>query len=104
MRIVGVDDVGPQLLQKPRQPPRRAEIHFRPWRQRHEIQALGRALAQLPVRVRDQHGAVAERTQAHQGDEDLVLPPSPGARRVDVEGEHLIATDLRARPTSFERI
>ena len=90
VRIVGVDDVGLELLEQARQPPRRAEIHLGLRRERDEVQAFLRALPQLAARMRDEHRAMAERAQAEDGDQHLVLPTTPRPRRVDVEREHLL--------------
>ena len=43
---------------------------------------------QLAVRVRDERRALADRAQAVDGQQDLVLAAAPGPRGVDVEGEH----------------
>ena len=61
VRIVGVDDVRLELLHDAREPQRRVEIHFRHWRQRHELETFRRALAQLARRMRDERGAMPER-------------------------------------------
>ena len=88
VRVVRVDDVRPEPLEDARQPPRGAQVHLGLRRERDEVEPLLRALPQLAVRVRDEHRPVAERAQPDDGDQHLVLSAAPGARRVDVQGEH----------------
>ena len=80
-----MDDVGAQLLDDAREPPRGCEVHFRAWRQREEVQALFRAAAQLSSGVGDEDRAMPERAQAQHRHEHLVLTTPPAARRIDVE-------------------
>ena len=47
LRIVRMHDIGPQLLEHARQPPRRGQVDFVARRQRNEIEAFGHALKQL---------------------------------------------------------
>ena len=68
-------------------------------RERHQVGALGGAPIQLALGVRDEHGAVAAGAQAEHGQEDLVLSPAPGARGVDVEGEHSSQSFANFSPT-----
>ena len=85
VRIVRVDDVGPELLEDAREPPRGGEIHLRARRQRKEVQPFVGAAAQLPARMGDERGAMSERAQAQHRHEHLVLTAPPGARGIDVE-------------------
>ena len=66
---------------------------------RNEIGSLGGATTQFAVRVRHEHRAVAQRPTAENGQEDLVLSAAPGARGVDVEGEHSSHSFENFRPT-----
>ncbi len=80
-----MDDVGPELLEQAGQPPRGGEVHLGARRQREEVQPLFGAAAQLSAGVRNQGGAMTERAQAQDRDEDLVLSAPPRARRIDVD-------------------
>ncbi len=64
------------------------EVHLGPRRDRDQVEAFGRAAAQLAVGVRHERGALADRAQAVDGEQHLILAAPPGPRRVDVEGEH----------------
>ena len=89
MRIVRVQHVGLQLLHQARQAPRRAQIHLGLWRDRHQLEAFFRTLAQLAGRVRDEHRPVSYRAKSEDCEQHLVLAAAPGACGVDVEGEHV---------------
>ena len=52
-----------------------------------------------PSRMRDEHGPMAAGPQAEHGQEDLLLSPAPGARGVDVEGEHSSQSFANFSPT-----
>ena len=64
VRIVRVDDVGPELLDDARQPPGRGEVHLGARRERDQLEPFRRALPQLAVRVRDERRPLADRAQA----------------------------------------
>ena len=89
VRIVRVDDVRRQPLDQTRESRHAAErsISVR-GASGIELEPLGGAPPQLAVRVRDERGALADRPQAVDGQQDLVLPAAPGPRGVDVEREH----------------
>ena len=89
VRVVRVDDVGGEPPDDSREPPGRGQIHLGARRDRNQIQAFGRAAAELAVRVRDQRGAMPDRSQTVHGQQHLVLAAAPRSRRVDVKGEHL---------------
>ena len=71
-----------------RQPPRRRQIHLGPRRDRDQLEPFGGAPPQLAVRMRDQRRAMADRAQAVDGQQHLVLAAAPGPRGVDVKREH----------------
>ena len=85
VRVVGVDDVGPERADDAREPPGRGEIHLGARRQRHQIVALAGAPVQHAARVRDQHGPMAALAHPEHGQEDLVLSAAPGEGGVEVE-------------------
>ena len=68
--------------------PRGGQIHLGPRRDRNQVEPFGRAPPQLAVRMRDQRRAMADRAQAVDGQQHLVLAAAPGSRRVDVKREH----------------
>ena len=88
MRIVRVNDVGLERLMTRASRHAAREIHLRPRRDRNQLEPFRRALPQLAVGMGDQRGALADRAQAVDGQQNLVLSAAPGARRVDMEGEH----------------
>ena len=92
VRIVGVDDLRLDLLEDAGQPPRRREIELRARRQADEVEAFRGAAPQLALRMRHQHGAVAEAAQAEHRQQRLVLAAPPGPRRVDVQREHRVSS------------
>ena len=67
------------------------EIHLGPRRDRNQLEPFGRAPPQLAVGVRDQRRAMADRAQAVDGQQHLVLAAAPGSSGVDVQGEHRLA-------------
>ena len=81
-------DVGPQPLDDARETPGGREIHFGARRDRDQLEPLGRAPPQLAVRMGDERGALADRPQPVDGQQDLVLAAAPRPRRVDVQREH----------------
>ena len=89
VRIVRVDDVGPQPLEHPRQPPGGRQVHFGPRRERNQLEPFGGPAPQLAVGMRHERRALADRAQAVDGQQHLVLAAAPGARRVDVQREHI---------------
>ena len=99
VRIVRVHDLRLPLPDDARQLPRRRQIDLVARRERHEIGPFGRAAIELALRVRDEHGLVAERAQPEDRQEDLVLSAAPGAGGVDVEGEHSSQSFANLRPT-----
>ena len=88
VRIVRVNDVRFQAADQPREPPRRRQIHFRPRRQRNQVEALGGALPQLAERMRDERRALADRSQTVDRQQHLVLAAPPGSGRIHVQREH----------------
>ena len=88
MRIVRVHDLRLPAADDLRELPRGGEIDFVDRRERKQVGALGGAPEELALGVRHEHGAVAAGPQAQHGQKDLLLSPAPGARGVDVEGEH----------------
>ena len=99
MRIVRVHDLRLPPPHDLRQLPRGGEIDLVHRRERKQVGALRGAPEQLALGVRHQHGAVAPGPQAQHGQEDLLLSPAPGARGVDVEGEHSSQSFANFRPT-----
>ena len=97
VRIVRVNDVRLQLLDDARQPPGGRQIHFCFRRERQKIETFLCALSKRPLRMRDQHRPVAERSQAHYGVQDLVLSASPRPRRVDVQRKHQVFSSADCR-------
>ena len=91
VRVVGVDEVGREVADDPREAERRGEIDFVGRRQADEIVAFARAPRQFALRVRHEHRPVAARPEADDGQEDLVLSPAPRAGGVDMEAEHLFS-------------
>ena len=79
------------------EPPRRGEVHLGARRDRDEVQPFGGAAPELAVGMRDQRGAMPDRSQAVHGQQHLVLSAAPGPRRVDVEGEHRSRMPRRSR-------
>jgi hypothetical protein len=98
-----MDDVGLQLLDHPREPPRRREIHFGARRQRHQFEALRRAPPQLAVRVRDERGPLPDLAQAVHGQQDLILAAAPCPGCIYVEGEHRWTLRFRVSHGSWFR-
>lgn len=88
MGIVCVNDVGVQLFDDAPQPPRGRQIQFVAWRKADQIVPFRHAPEQRSFRMRYQRGTMTKRTKALNGQQDLVLAPTPRARRIDVEGEH----------------
>src|SRR5262245_38128781 len=88
MRIVGMDDRRLPLSDDSRQLPRRRQVNLVDRREWNQIRTLGGAAKQLALAMRDQHGAMAASAKTQNGQEGLLLSPAPGARGVDVEGEH----------------
>ncbi len=99
VRIVRVHDLRLPAADDLRQLPRGGEIDLVDRRKRKQVGALGGAPEQLAFRMRHQHGAVAPGPQAQHGQKDLLLSPAPGARGVDVEGEHSSQSLANFRPT-----
>ncbi len=104
VRVVGVDDVGLQLLDDAVQPPRSGEVHLGFRRERNELEPFGGALAQLAVRMRDERGTLADFAQAVDGQQHLVLPATPGSSGVDVQGEQQVTRPLRRSSASFANL
>ena len=99
MRIVRVHDRGLPLLDDLGQLPRRREVDLVDRRQRNEIGALRGAPEQLPFAMRDEDRPVPAGAEAEDGQEDLLLSPAPGARGVDVDGEHSSQSFANFSPT-----
>ena len=83
-----MDDLRPPLPDDSRQCPRRGKIHLVARGERHEVGAFRCAAVEHALGLGDEHGAVAERAQPQDCQEDLVLSAAPGAGGVDVECEH----------------
>ena len=92
-------DLRLELPDDARQFPRRREIDLVARRERHQIGALRRTAVQHALRVCDEHGAMAERAQPEDGQEDLVLSAAPGTGGVDVECEHSSHSFANLSPT-----
>ncbi len=92
VRVVRVNDVRPQPLDHPRQPPCGRQIHFRARRERDQLEPLASAAPQLAARMRDERRPLADRAQTVHRDQNLVLSAAPGAGRIDVQGKHASAT------------
>ena len=86
--VVGVDDVGPELFDHPRQPPRCRQVDLVVRRERDEVGAFGHAPEQLTFRMRHQRRPLASRAEAHHGVHHLVRASAPAPRGVDVQREH----------------
>src|SRR5262249_22535939 len=71
-----------------RELPGRGEIHFGPRDERNQIEPFRGAAPQLAVGMRDERGAMPERSQPVHGQQHLVLAAPPGPRGIDVQGEH----------------
>ena len=99
MRIVRVHDLRRPLAQDARQLPRRRQVDLIERRQRKPIGPLGRAPIELALGVRDEHRPMATGPEAHHGQKDLLLSPAPGARGVDVDGEHSSQSFANFSPT-----
>ena len=84
MRVVRMDDIGFELLQQARQAPRRPEVHLGLGRERDEVEAFLGSLSQLAAGMGKKHRPMAERSQAQDRDEYLILTTAPRPRRVDV--------------------
>ena len=84
VRIVRVNDVGRQPLHDARELPGRRQIHFRARRDWNQIQPFRGAAPELAVGMRDERRALAHRSQAVHGQQNLVLTASPGPRGVNV--------------------
>ncbi len=88
MGVVRVNDFRLELSNDARKLPRSGEVDLVARSERHKVRTLHRAPVELALRMRDEHRFVFERAQTEDGQEDLVLSPAPGARGIDVEGEH----------------
>jgi len=101
MRVMGVNDVGPEPPDHSRKSPGRGQVHLGARRDWDQIQPFGRAAAELAVGMRNQSGAMPDRSQAVDGQQDLVLSAAPGSRRVDMEREHRLSiTKTRSAPST----
>ena len=85
VRVVGVHDIGLEIADDPRQPPRGGHVHFVSSGERHDLHVGGQAAAQFAVGVADHDHAMAAGTEPASGQQDLVLAASPTARRVDLK-------------------
>ena len=94
-----MDDLRPGVANDAGELPRGGEIDLAARRQRHQIRTLASAPIELALRMRNQHLAMVERPQPEHRQEDLVLSAAPGARGVDVEGEHSSQSFANLRPT-----
>ncbi len=99
VRVVRVDDRRLPLPDEPRQLPGGRQIDVAFGRERNEVASLGGATKQLAVGMGDEHGSMAPRPQPEDGQEGLLLSSAPGARRVDVEGEHSSQSLANFSPT-----
>ena len=80
-----MNHVGAEPLEHSRQPPGGREVHFGAGGERHQVEPLGGSPQQFAVRVRHQGRAIADFTQAVDGQQHLILAAAPAARRVDVQ-------------------
>ena len=99
VRIVRVDDRGLPLPDEARELPGSRQIDLGLGRERNEIGTLGGATIELALGMGDEDCPMAARAQAEDGQEGLLLSSAPGARRVDVEGEHSSQSLANFRPT-----
>ena len=95
VRIVRVNDVGLEPLDDAREAPRRRQVHLGARRNRNQLESFAGAAPQLAVGVRDERGPMADRAQAVDGQQHLILAAAPRPRRVDVEGEHVRVLGVR---------
>ena len=85
MRVVRMQDVGPQVLDDARELPSGVQIHLGAWRETDEIVPFRCSSGELALRVGNQHGPVPSFAQPEHGEQHLALSASPGPRGVDVE-------------------
>ncbi len=88
VRVMRMEDRGPQLFDQARQLPGRSEVHLVAWRQRIQVGAFGHPPPQFAVRMGDQRGPMTSGPQTGHGQHDLVLSATPRAGRVNVKREH----------------
>src|SRR5262249_13341459 len=93
--IVRVYDVRPGSPEHPREAPRRTQVEFSARSEWDEIESFFGAPPQLAVWVRDERGAMPDRPQPIDGQEDLILSAAPGASCVDVNREHYVGSGFR---------
>jgi hypothetical protein len=87
MRVVRVQDVGPQILDDARELPARVQIDLGAGRHADEVVPLRRAAGKLSFGMRDEHRPVPPLAQTEHGEQHLPLSSSPGSRGVDVDGK-----------------
>lgn len=87
MRIVGVDHVGPPLMDDAGQLPCGGQVDLTARYQADQVGSFRRTAIELALAVRHEHGPVPQGAKPQNRQEDLVLAAAPGAGRVDVEGE-----------------
>ena len=88
VRIMGVDDVGPQPPDDSRKPPCGRQIHLGARRDGNQVEPLRGATSQLAVGMRDQGRPLPDRSQAVHGQQHLVLAATPSPCCVHVKGKH----------------
>ena len=67
------------------QTPSRRQVHFRLRRDGNQLQSFGNPSLELTVRMRHERGPVANRSQAVDSQQDLILPAAPRSSCVYVE-------------------
>src|SRR3989442_12100813 len=88
MRIVRLHHIRPYAFESARESPRGRQVHLGACCERNQVIVLLHASIQLAIRMRDENRALTQGAEAGHGVEDLALPASPCARRVDVKGNH----------------
>ena len=88
MRVVRVQDVGPQVFDDARKLPCRVQVDLGARREANEIVSFGRATGELALGMRDEHRAMAPFAETEHGQQHLPLSASPRPCRVCVNGEH----------------
>jgi len=88
VRVVGVNHIGREPLHDARETPRRGEIHLGTGRQRNQLEAFRRPPPQLAVGMRDECRTMANRAQAVDGQQHLILAAAPGSSGINVKGKH----------------
>ena len=97
VRVVRLDDVGPELPDHARQPPGRGQVDLVRRRQRNQVEPFGHALEQLALGVRHERRPLVELAQAEHRVHHLALAAAP-RRAVSMCSENIEAlAAVRAR-------